>query len=373
MDGAGPNRRAPFDAVSDADWSNWRWQQSHRLRGLGELDRVFGLTDGERDTFVRSAESFLVSVTPYYASLSEHGNPNCPIRLQSIPQAGELLTYPFELADPLAEESHMPVPGITHRYPDRVLFYVTHNCPVYCRHCTRKRKVANPESASTKDEIAGGLDWIAANPEVRDVLVSGGDPLTLSDDRLGEILLRLRAIPHVEVIRLGTRNPVTLPQRITPELCAILRQVRPLYLHTHFNHPRECTPEAAQALRMLADAGCNLGNQMVLLRGINDDPQTVLELNRWLLKQGCRPYYIFQADMALGITHLRTPLSKGLEIIKFLRGRISGMGVPQFAIDLPGGGGKITLAPEYLVAREGSELVFRNGKGEDYRFYDVEP
>ena len=366
-------RRAPFDAVPDASWSNWRWQQSHRLRSLSELDAAFGLTDEERDAFVRSAEKFQVSVTPYYASLADRGNPACPIRLQSIPQAGELVAYPFELADPLAEESHMPVPCITHRYPDRILFYVTHNCPVYCRHCTRKRKVADPGSASSRDEIAEGLDWIAAHPEVRDVLVSGGDPLTLSDERLGEILLRLRAIPHVEVIRLGTRNPVTLPQRITPELCAVLRAVRPLYLHTHFNHPRECTPEAAEALRMLADAGCNLGNQMVLLRGINDRAETVLELNRWLLRQSCRPYYIFQADMALGITHLRTPLSKGLEIIKYLRGRISGMGVPQFAIDLPGGGGKITLSPDYLVSREGSELIFRNGKGEDYRFYDVDP
>ncbi|MBU6280381.1 MAG: KamA family radical SAM protein, partial [Actinomycetales bacterium] len=329
-------------------------------------------TTDEIAAFDASADLFDVAVTPYYASLMGPAGQTCPIRAQSLPHAGELLTFDFELDDPLAEERHMPVEGITYRYPDRILFYLTHNCPVYCRHCTRKRKVADPDSAATRDQIEEGLQWIERTPTVRDVLLSGGDPLTLSDERLAVILERLRSIPHVEVIRMGTRNPVTLPQRITPALAAILGSVRPLYVHTHFNHPAECTAEAARALNLLADAGCVLGNQMVLLRGVNDDPATVLELNRWLLRQRCRPYYIFQADMARGITHFRTPLRAGLAIVDYLRGRISGMGVPHFAIDLPDGGGKITLTPEYAVERDGAVITFRNGNGHLYRFHDVD-
>lgn len=352
-------------------WSNWKWQQANRLRRMADFDRIVKLTDAERDAFVRSADRFDVAVTPYYASLMRPNDPGCPIRLQSIPQPGELHHAPHELADPLAEETHMPVPGITYRYPDRILFYVTHNCPVYCRHCTRKRKVADPGSAAARLQIEEGLRWIARTPTVRDVLLSGGDPMTLSDDRLLELLQRLTAIDHVEVIRLGTRNPVTLPQRFTPELCARLRTIRPLYVHTHFNHPAECSSEAAVALGRLADAGCVLGNQMVLLRGVNDDPETVLSLNRWLLRHRCRPYYIFQADMAEGISHFRTPLSRGLEIVDHLRGRISGMGVPHFAIDLPGGGGKITLTPDRVVSRSGDTWVFRNAFGKHFTFVDV--
>jgi lysine 2,3-aminomutase len=366
-----PPDRGAFAGIAEADWSNWRWQQSHRLRRLDEVDRVIGLTDEERRAFVESADLFDVAITPYYASLTERGNPSCPIRLQAIPQAGELVRHGFELDDPLAEEAHMPVPGITHRYPDRVLLYVTHNCPVYCRHCTRKRKVADPDSAASRAQVERGIDWLRGKVTVRDVLISGGDPLTLSDERLDELFAALTAIPHLEVFRLGTRNPVTLPQRITPGLCDVLSRVRPLYLHTHFNHPRECTPEAARALDMLADAGCVLGNQMVLLKGVNDDADTVLTLNRWLLRHRCRPYYIFQADMAAGITHFRTPLSTGLGIIEQLRGRISGMGVPHFAVDLPGGGGKITLTPDYEVGREGNVITFRNGSGRRFEFHDV--
>ncbi len=357
--------------VPASDWNNWRWQQAHRLRRLADFEAAFELTDAERAAFAGSADRFEVAVTPYYASLIDPRDPACPIRTQALPQLGELETFPFELEDPLGEEAHMVAPGVTWRYPDRVLFYVTHNCPVYCRHCTRKRKVADPTSAARRDEIEEGLAYIASQRAIRDVLVSGGDPLTLSDERLGTILHRLADIDHVEVIRLGTRNPVTLPQRVTDELCAVLRGVRPLYVHTHFNHPRECTDAAAAALNRLADAGCVLGNQMVLLRGVNDDPETVLELNRWLLRQRCRPYYIFQSDMAEGITHLRTPLRVGLEIVEFLRGRISGMGVPHFAIDLPGGGGKITLTPEWLVARDGRRYTFRNGRGGEFVFVDA--
>ncbi|MFW5967436.1 MAG: KamA family radical SAM protein, partial [Persicimonas sp.] len=301
---------------------------------------------------------------------------DCPIRRQAVPAPGELEPRAFELEDPLAEEAHMPVPGITHRYPDRVLFYVTHNCPVYCRHCTRKRKVSDPTTAASRGQLEAGLAYIRSTPKVRDVLISGGDPLTLSDERLAEIFEALRDIDHVEVIRLGTRNPVTLPQRITDELCEVLYRARPVYLHTHFNHPRELCDEARRALSRLLDAGCVLGNQMVLLRGVNDDAETVLDLNRRLLEVGCRPYYMLQCDMARGITHFRTPLQTGLDIMDYLRGRIGGMGIPDFVVDLPEGGGKIELLPDYVVSRQACESVdrvtFRNWAGEAYEFHDVE-
>ena len=242
---------------------------------------------------------------------------------------------------------------------------------MYCRHCTRKRKVADPGSAARADDLDAGVAYIASNADVRDVLVSGGDPLSLSDARLVGLLRRLADIPHVEVLRLGTRNPVTLPQRITDSLCAELRAIRPLYVHTHFNHPDECTALAADALDRLADAGCVLGNQMVLLKGVNDDPATVMRLNRWLLQHRCRPYYILQADMARGISHFRTPLKTGVDIIDHLRGRIGGMGVPQFVVDLPDGGGKVSLTPEYIVRREGDDVWFRNADGRLHRFVDA--
>ncbi len=368
-------RPALWRDASYDQWIDWRWQQRARARDLTSLDACANLSADERAAFDASADLFHTAVTPYYASLIDPDDPGCPVRIQSVPQPGELTTYPFELEDPLAEEAHMPVPGITHRYPDRVLFYVSHNCPVYCRHCTRKRKVADPTTAASRAQIEGSLDYIRNTPAVRDVLLSGGDPLTLSDARLDAILTSIRAIPHVEVVRLGTRNPVTLPHRITHELCEVLRRARPIYLHTHFNHPKELTPAASRALRMLADAGCVLGNQMVLLRGVNDDPETVLTLNRRLLALGCRPYYILQCDMARGITHLRTPLSTGLAIMDHLRGRIGGMGVPHFVVDLPGGGGKIELTPDYVRERRdgphGPEVVFRNWAGEEFVFTDV--
>lgn len=365
-------RQSLFPNASAEEWSDWRWQQKNRLRRLDDIERVVELSDEERSAFIASTDRFDVAITPYYASLMDPHDPSCPIRRQALPQSGELVTFPFELEDPLAEESHMPVPGVTYRYPDRILFYVTHNCPVYCRHCTRKRKVADPTSAASRLQIETALRYIERTPTIRDVLLSGGDPLTLSNERLRELFERLMAIEHVEVLRLGTRNPVTLPQRITPALADVLRSVRPLYVHTHFNHPKECTPEAGQALERLADAGCVLGNQMVLMRGVNDDPQKVLELNRWLLRHRCRPYYIFQCDMAEGITHFRTPIQTGIDIVDYLRGRISGMGVPHFAIDLPGGGGKITLTPDYEVERSGNRITFRNARGDRFTFEDVE-
>src|SRR5690554_6869287 len=268
-------RPAIWADIRPEQWQDWHWQQQNRLRSLDALEKVVTLTDAERAAFEASSQAFRVAVTPHYATLMEAScDPDaptrCPIRLQALPHPGELVEYAFELDDPLAEEAHMPVPGITHRYPDRVLFYASHNCPMYCRHCTRKRKVSDPTTAASRTQIAGGLDYIRRTKTVRDVIVSGGDPLTLSDERLGEILRALRAIEHVEVIRLGTRNPVTLPQRITPQLLEILREVRPVYLHTHFNHVNELGHDARKSLLELLDAGCVLGNQMVLLKGVND-------------------------------------------------------------------------------------------------------
>jgi len=329
---------------------------------------VISLTDAERAAFSECSARFKMAITPYYAALMDRDDPQCPVRRQAVPDPAELVATPQDLADPLGEESYMPVPGLTHRYPDRVLLYVTHNCPVYCRHCTRKRKVGDPTSAASHGQLDRAFDYIAQHPEVRDVLVSGGDPMSLSDDRLMAVLERLRAIPHVEVIRLCTRNPVTLPQRFTGALLERLASCQPLFVHTHFNHPAECTPEAARCLRELADAGLNVANQMVLLKGINDDLEVVRTVNLWLLRQRCRPYYLFQGDLADGIAHFRTPLQAGLDIIKGLRGFSSGMAVPHFVIDAPGGGGKVPLLPDYVVRHEEEHIVVRSYSGDEYRY-----
>lgn len=358
--------------IDEPTWQSWTWQHQNRIRSLAALEPLLSLTASERLAIGLTADAFRLGITPHYLALIDQENPRCPIRAQSIPTLGETLVFPFELEDPLAEEAHMPVPGITHRYPDRVLLYASHHCPVYCRHCTRKRKVSFPESAPTRDAIDDGLVYIQEHPEIRDVLVSGGDPLTLSTARLDHILGRLRQIDHLDVVRLGTRNPVTLPQRIDSPLLEILARHAPIYLNTHFNHPNEASAEAEAALKGLREAGCILGNQMVLLAGVNDDGPTVERLNRWLLRHGCRPYYILQADMAQGITHFRTPLSRGLEIMRHLRGRLSGLGVPQFVIDLPGGGGKIPLAPTYLSHSDGDTLTFQNWRGDPFTFVDID-
>ena len=368
QDVSGSSPRGPWADVPDERWGDWRWQQQHRVRTLEGLARVITLTGAERAAFQACNARFKVAITPYYAALMDPVDPSCPIRRQAVPHPDELVHSPEDLADPLGEEAHMPVPGLTHRYPDRALLYATHNCPVYCRHCTRKRKVGDPTSAATQRQVQGALDYLRAHPEVRDVLVSGGDPLSLSDDRLVDLLARLRAIPHLEIIRLCTRNPVTLPHRFTPALLARLADHQPLFVHTHFNHPAECTPEAARCLRALADAGLNVANQMVLLKGINDDLEVVREVNLWLLRQRCRPYYLFQADLADGIGHFRTPLQTGLDIISGLRGFSSGMAVPHFVIDAPGGGGKVPLLPDYVVRRDADEIVVRTYAGDEYSY-----
>lgn len=363
------SRHPAWAGVPDAEWSDWRWQMRHRVTTLEALERLVALTPEEREGIVARSSVFPFAITPYYLSLMQ--GPGCPVRRQAVPHRDELLTTPWDMVDPLAEEEHSPVRILSHRYPDRALLYVTHNCPVYCRHCTRQRKVGDATSAPDRDDIAEALSYLRRTPAIKDVLISGGDPLSLSDARLAEIAAALREIESVEVIRLCTRNPVTLPQRITDGLVQALRPYHPIYVNTHFNHPRECTPEAAQALARLADAGFVIGNQQVLLRGINDDAATVEALNRWLLRQRCRPYYILQCDPVGGTAHLRTPVRAGTEILDALRGRVSGLGVPQFVVDLPGGGGKTSLVPERLVRRAGAGLVFRNGEGREFTYVDA--
>lgn len=361
-------RHPRWAEVSAQDWSSWRWQLKHRVTSLEALEELIDLTPAERAGYLARASVFPVATTPYYLSL--FGGPDCGVRAQAIPVLAETQKEPWDLRDPLAEEEHSPVACLSHRYPDRALLYVTHNCAVYCRHCTRQRKVGDALSAPRKQEIDAALAYIAEHPEIFDVLISGGDPLSLSDARLCEIVKGLRAIPHVGPIRICTRTPVTLPARVTPALAQALGAYAPIYVSTHFNHPSECSPEAALALATMADAGLNVGNQMVLLAGINDNSEVVEALNRWLVMQRARPYYMFQCDMVQGTAHLRTPLATGLGILDDLRGRLSGLAIPQFAVDLPGGGGKVTLSPERLVRQDGHTYVFRDHKGREFSFRD---
>ncbi len=311
---------------------------------------------------------FHTRINPYYLSLIRY--PGDPIWLQCIPDAAEL-DDKDALEDPLNEERDSPVPSITHRYPDRVLFLITSQCSMYCRFCTRKRKVSDSTKINTK-YIQDGIDYIAAHPEVRDVVLSGGDPLMVTDYALERVLSGLREIPHVEIIRLGTKMPCVLPQRITPKLCKMIKKYHPIYVNTHFNHPWECTPEAEKACVMLADAGCPVGNQAVLMKGVNDSPDVMLELHRKLLKMRVRPYYIYQADLTKGTNHFRTPVRVGLEIMDKLRGHTSGLAVPYFVIDAPGGGGKIPLLPQYVLGRNGKDIILRNFKYEIFTYPDVE-
>lgn len=361
-------RHPAFDGVPQALWDDWRWQMRSRVTSLGALSELIELTEEERRGIEERGAAFGFAITPYYLSLI--GDPGCPVRAQAVPHADELLTTPWDLTDPLAEDAHAVTPILTHRYPDRGLLYVTHNCPVYCRHCTRQRKVGDVASAPSRDMFEASYAYLERTPEVKDVLISGGDPLSLSDRKLAEICGRLRTIPSIEVLRLCTRNPVTLPHRITDELLEVLRPHHPIFVHTHFNHPAECTPEAGAALERLADAGFNVGNQMVLLRGINDDAETVEVLNRWLVRHRCRPYYMLQCDPVGGTVHMRTKVDAGVEILDAMRGKVSGLAIPQLVVDLPGGGGKVTLTPERLVRRDGNRRVYRDMRGREFTYVD---
>ncbi len=361
-----------FPEASDADWLDWRWQVRNRIKSLAEVERIFALTEEERDAVARRSGSLPMGLTPYYASLMTLDGPSAGLRRTHIPVGQEFIQMPGEADDPLGEDHDAAVPGLVHRYPDRVLFLATGFCSTYCRYCTRSRMVgeAGGEYEFSKSQWETALQYIADHKEIRDVLISGGDPLTLSDDRLDYLLGRLRAIEHVEFIRIGTKAPVVLPMRVTPKLTAILKKYHPLWMSIHFTHPDELTPEVTESTARLADAGIPLGSQTVLLKGINDDIAVMKPLMHGLLKRRVKPYYLYQCDPITGSAHFRTPVSKGLEIIEGLRGHTTGYAVPQYVIDAPGGGGKIPLLPDYVVGREGDDLILRNFEGNTYRYTD---
>jgi lysine 2,3-aminomutase len=370
-DGVRAFRRQHFPGVVDAEWNDWKWQLRNRVRDLGMLERMLVLSDDERSAVRSLGDRLPVGITPYYASLLNRVEPESGLRKTMVPVAQEFSFTKGEEADPLHEDGDMPVEGLVHRYPDRVLFLVTSFCAVYCRYCTRSRLVGKTgEYHFNQAQFQKAIDYIAAHPEIRDVLISGGDPLTMGDDRLEWLLRSLRNIPHVEFVRIGSKVPASLPQRITPEFVRMLRRYHPLWMSVHFMHPDEITPEVAQACGRLADAGIPLGSQTVLTAGVNDDPAIMKRLMHGLLKIRVRPYYIYQCDPIPGSAHFRTPVEKGLEIIEALRGHTTGYAVPSFVIDAPGGGGKIPLAPSYVVGREGDELLIRNYAGEVYRYPD---
>jgi len=359
-----------FPDASIVEWNDWQWQLKNRVTTVSQLEKFVRLTDNERQALQRHSSTLPFAITPYYASLISPDNPKDPVRRAVVPVVNELMVSSGEAHDPLGEDSHTPVPGLVHRYPDRVLFLVTDYCSNYCRYCTRSRMVGRRKSHSPA-RWQKAIAYIAANPEIRDVLLSGGDPLTMADEQLDWLLTRLRQIPHVEMIRIGTKAPMVLPQRITPELVAMLKKHHPLWMSIHCTHPDELTEEATKACAMLADAGIPLGSQTVLLSGINDSLDTMRQLMHGLVKTRVKPYYLYQCDPIIGSAHFRTPVSKGLEIYQGLRGHTSGYAVPNYVIDAPGGGGKIPLIPETVVGREGNDLLLRNYEGKVYRYPDI--
>ena len=353
----------------DSDWSNWRWQLKNRITSLGQLQRLMPALTPEEYAGTQLANTKLaLAITPYFFNLIDPADENCPIRRQVIPRLEEAHTAPWEMSDPCGEDSHSPVPGLVHRYPDRVLFLVTDRCAAYCRYCTRSRLVSNAAGYDFHPEFDRQLQYIREHPEVRDVLLSGGDPLLFSDERLEYLLSRLRAIQHVEFLRIGTRIPIFLPQRITPEFCATLKQFHPLFISIHANHPRELTTEARDALGLLADAGIPLGNQSVLLKHVNDDVTVMTALVQKLLLCRVKPYYIYQCDLIAGSAHLRASVRQGLRIMEGLRGHTTGYAVPQYVIDAPGGGGKVPVNPDYILSRNGDRVVIRNFEGRIFEY-----
>jgi lysine 2,3-aminomutase len=365
-------RKRFFPTARTHDWQDWRWQLRHRLKDLDALARIIRLSDDERTAIARHQGSLPVGITPYYASLLDPDDPHQPLRYSVVPVNGEYVRAPGETEDPLSEDAHSPVPGLVHRYPDRVLFLVTGFCAVYCRYCTRARLVGHPggEYRFSLEQWERAIAYIEATPTIRDVLLSGGDPLTLSNDKLAWLLARLRRIPHVEVLRLGTKVPAVLPQRITPVLTRLLKRYHPLWMSLHFTHPDELTPEAQQACGRLADAGIPLGSQTVLLAGVNDNVATMRQLMQGLLRMRVRPYYLYQCDPIVGSAHFRTPVAKGLDMIQGLRGHTTGYAVPTYVIDAPGGGGKIPLYPAAVVRQDGNALVLKNYEGHLYQYPD---
>ncbi len=358
------NTRAKFfPNVTDEQWNDWHWQVKNRIESLEDLKKYITLSAEEEEGVKKTLETLRMAVTPYYFSLMDSNDPNCPVRKQAIPSIKEIHQAEADLLDPLHEDEDSPVPGLTHRYPDRVLLLITDMCSMYCRHCTRRRFAGASDDAMPMDRIDKAIEYIARTPQVRDVLLSGGDALLVSDETLEYIISKLRAIPHVEIVRIGSRTPVVLPQRITPELVEMLKKYHPIWLNTHFNHPKEVTPESKKACELLANAGIPLGNQSVLLRGINDCVYVMKRLVHDLVKMRVRPYYIYQCDLSMGLEHFRTPVSKGIEIIEGLRGHTSGYAVPTFVVDAPGGGGKTPVMPQYVISQAPHKVVLRNFEG----------
>ncbi len=354
--------------IPEADWRDWTWQLKHRITTVEQLERLMTLTPDEKAGCLFAAHKLALAITPYFFNLIDRDDPACPIRKQVIPRIDESIVSAEEMLDSLGEDEHSPVPGLVHRYPDRVLFLVTDRCASYCRYCTRSRLVSNAQDYNFHPEYEQALRYIESHPEVRDVLLSGGDPLLLSDKKLDHLLGRLRAIPHVEFIRIGSRIPVFLPQRITPELCEVLKKHGPIWMSIHVNHPKEATRELKDACERLSYAGVPLGNQSVLLRGVNDDAEVMKALVHRLLRMRVRPYYLYQMDLITGGAHFKADVRKGLEIIQALRGHTTGYAVPQYVIDAPGGGGKVPINPEYLEKITDDEVVFRNFEGREFRY-----
>jgi lysine 2,3-aminomutase len=356
-------RKLMFPDVTDEQWNDWKWQVKNRIETLDQLKKYINLSSEEEEGVAKSLQTLRMAITPYYLSLVDPEDRKCPVRKQAIPTGSETHQSVADLLDPLHEDEDSPVPGLTHRYPDRVLFLITDMCSMYCRHCTRRRFAGQTDGESPSDRIQRSIDYIAKTPQVRDVLLSGGDGLMVSDKMLESIIQRLRAIPHVEIIRIGTRTPVVCPQRITDDLVNMLKKYHPIWVNTHFNHSKEVTPEAAEACAKLANAGIPLGNQSVLLRGVNDCVHTMKKLVHDLVKIRVRPYYIYQCDLSMGLEHFRTPVSKGIEIIENLRGHTSGYAVPTFVVDAPGGGGKTPVMPTYVISQSPGKVVLRNFEG----------
>ena len=363
-------RAKHFPTVSDEEWGDWRWQAANRYRRLEELESVLDLSASERAGIAQGGSMLPVGITPYYMSLLSSDDPSQALRRTVVPSMNEFVRTEGEADDPLGEDTHSPVPGLVHRYPDRVLLLALDYCTTYCRYCTRSRVVGHGEINASNKRLEAAFDYIRRTPSIRDVLLSGGDPLSLKDDKLDWILTKLREIPHVEFIRIGTKMPAVLPQRITPELIAMLRKHHPVWMSVHFLHPDECTAESYQACARLADAGIPLGAQAVLLKGVNDDIDVLRDLTHRLLLMRVRPYYLYQCDPISGSAHFRTSIEKGIELVRGLRGHTTGYGVWTYVVDAPGGGGKIPLQHQYMVGRDGDDIILENFANEQYRYPD---
>ncbi len=356
------------EGISEEDWNSHIWQLKHRITTLKQLEEKLVLTPEERNGVILSGTKLAMAITPHFFNLIDRDDPNCPIRRQVIPRVEETLVSPAEMADPCGEDSHMPVPGLVHRYPDRVLFLVTDRCASYCRYCTRSRVVSGVGEQELETDYEAAYRYLEAHTEVRDVLFSGGDPLLFSDAKLERIIERVRRIPHIEFLRIGSRVPIFLPQRITPELCAMLKKYHPMFMSIHVNHPRELTLEVKEALGRLSDAGIPLGNQSVLLKDVNDDLDVMRALVHKLLMCRVKPYYLYQLDLIQGSSHLEVPVEEGIRIIEGLRGHTSGYAIPQYVIDAPGGGGKVPINPDYILQKTGERTLIRNYEGRTFEY-----